>query len=1315
MPIFDPSAKHLLFLSHAGIDTDEALDLAVRLEATKEAQTAGLRVWVDKRDLLAGRSWQSQLEDVLQHGSTAFAVFVGARGVINWVESEVRVALSRANGSDSYPIIPILIGDARPEDLPVFVRQYHAVRAATSSDPDLLRRLIEANLSRGGRVELDLVEHPFVGLTSFSEATANLFYGRDREVDELVERLRRTNLVMVVGDSGSGKSSVARAGLVPRFRGGAFASSKGDRPDPTAWQVVEMRPQAQPFERLVDAVNKAAQQAGISAQDRGALADWVRTRRPEKIRDALRDCAPAPAKTLLLVDQFEELWTLTSEEDRKEFVQALMDVADGAGSSCRIVLTMRYDYYGLCQAFPLLWQRLEMRDAPSRYLLRRMNNSSLREAILGPLRLTTYREDPATKTFADAVLEDIGDRPGDLALVEMALAETWRYRGEYGNRLLDAYSARGGVAGALANAAEEVFHKRLSKEAPDVIKGFFIRLVRLGDTGGTTRRIVRRWELTDQTWILAQRLAGGSSEGEDERYARLVAVSGEPGKETIEITHEALVTQWPRYQAWLEDAASDKRVFDRMIEAASAWSTHDEDSEYLARGADLEAITKLQQDRASWLSSLEARFADASASALRALKVKEKSQRLGLLALVGSLVIATLFSILALLQSKAQTEIANAQREEAQRQAAKATEQQELAESRALAAEAINLWHPLIAAGDQRLALVALANSRPTVRKRFVEEIFHQWLFAERFASDDSIVRALVGISISRRNLLIETLLKVELDGNVDPNVIAALARAAIVLGGSELFSTLTRLCSMTSDPDALRLVGLAFAKPVVDVTGDEAAQAVARLSEAVTRTNDDDSKRALAQGIAALAPRLGRDQAAHAVASLTETLVVTADAAAQGTMALGIAALSPNAEQVAKAVAGLTQALGTTRASDAPEFVVRGIAALAPILTDDHAEHALASLLEALETMAADAFQASALAQGLAALAPRLTANQRSQAVIRLIRDLDKTSDPFKLSSLAEGIAALSPTPDMAEQAVGRLIKAIEEATFSFAIASLAQSIAALSPTLDEAAKAAARLIDSLGNPEDPWKINSQGVAALAPRLAAHQADQFVAQLISTLQRNANDAAVSVLARSIAALSPTPDQAAQAMARLMDSVERTAVGSEFVKAVRVIPEIAHKLPDEQREQAVGRLMKALLRVTGEAESLALAQAIMALSPGPDHVERAMTRLMELLQRTRSATSSEALIKGIAALAPRFTNEEVIAVLVFELARVPWVAVAPLQVGFAARLKLSTESKQSFLSFLSAGRERFGNLVDFEKPLSLPIIEDVKRAMTKNR
>ena len=232
----------LLFLSHAGADLARALELADAIEASPEAQAAGLEVWVDQRPqganrLLGGTPWQEQLETAIAHSSSAFGLLLTKEGARNWVRLEVRVALDRViaaqRAGGAYPFIPIIADDMKDIDaLPPFARQYQGVRLTAEGHglADLIR--VAAGLDATKPVQL--VAQPFLGLEAFEAKDAALFFGRRDETQALVERLKATNLVMVVGDSGSGKSSLVKAGLVPAFREGALADPLGRRPEPGA-------------------------------------------------------------------------------------------------------------------------------------------------------------------------------------------------------------------------------------------------------------------------------------------------------------------------------------------------------------------------------------------------------------------------------------------------------------------------------------------------------------------------------------------------------------------------------------------------------------------------------------------------------------------------------------------------------------------------------------------------------------------------------------------------------------------------------------------------------------------------------------------------------------------------------------------------------------------------------------------------------------------------------------------------------------------------------------------------------------------------
>ena len=205
------------------------------------------------------------------------------------------IAEQRQGGT--YPFVPIIADD--PGDLahlPPFAQQYQGVRLADDGRglADLVR--VAARLDAAQPVRL--VAQPFMGLEAFEAKDAALFFGRRKETQDLVDRLRTTNLVLVTGDSGSGKSSLVKAGLIPAFREGALADPLGRRPEPGQWHVVEMRPGTDPFEGLVEGAQRAATAAGIAPEMIFALGTAIRTRDPGTIRDALRQSGPPGASLL---------------------------------------------------------------------------------------------------------------------------------------------------------------------------------------------------------------------------------------------------------------------------------------------------------------------------------------------------------------------------------------------------------------------------------------------------------------------------------------------------------------------------------------------------------------------------------------------------------------------------------------------------------------------------------------------------------------------------------------------------------------------------------------------------------------------------------------------------------------------------------------------------------------------------------------------------------------------------------------------------------------------------------------------------------
>ena len=625
-----------LFLSHSGVDTEAAAALKARVLAAPAAREHGLSVWFDKDDLRAGEPWQSQLEEAIGK-SHAFAVYVGSKGVVNWVEAEVRLALNRAITEPDYRFVPILAGAAPgPEALPGFARQFQGV-SDVEAKPDQFDNLMRAVLGGAEAGQLQLETEPFFGLRAIDESRSHLFFGREKETEALVGLVHRTPLVLVTGDSGSGKSSLVRAGLMPRFRGGALALLDGTRPEDTIWHVVTTRPRRQPCRQLGDAVDEAAKGLGLSLADRGTLAEWAASGEINKVRRGLRcDLPPERVQVLLVVDQFEELLTITPPELRAPFIDLLLDLSDPADGRHRVVLTMRHDYANLCNTYDRLKARLDAEDRRARFLLGRMSDEGLRRIVTEPLHLAAI-EAADREALASEVLRDVGERPGDLALVQMALTETWRARSQHGGDLLRAYADVGRVEGALAQAAERVRAEVLDTGQRELLDSILLRLVRLGDTGGATRRGASRGEFDDARWSLIQKLA--SEEGK-----RLILLGGSDESPTAEIAHEALVTAWPYFQNLLQDTADEKRVLDALIPRARAWAAEknqrDRDNR-LATGADLELFQGLLQGRATWLSSEEREFVERSAAAVQA-RLRRRS-----LLFQGAIAASLLFLVIA--------------------------------------------------------------------------------------------------------------------------------------------------------------------------------------------------------------------------------------------------------------------------------------------------------------------------------------------------------------------------------------------------------------------------------------------------------------------------------------------------------------------------------------------------------------------------------------------------------------------------------------------------------------------------------------------
>jgi WD40 repeat protein len=457
-------------------------------------------------------------------------------------------------------------------------------------------------------------QSPYKGLHYFDVADAATFHGREHLTADLVDFLRHNSLLAVVGASGSGKSSLVRAGLVHAFQVGQPLVDDVTPPDGCqCWPVHIITPTSRPLESLAASLTRDSESVTATATLMDDLA-----RDPRSLHFYVRRLLSQPGaggRLLLVVDQFEELWTLCKDKaQRKAFVDNLLAAACPEAGGCSpvdastlVALTLRADFYAQCAEFDNLRAALERYQ---RYI-GAMSQEELRRAIETPARRGGWELEPG---LVDVLLRDVGDEPGALPLLSHALLETWKRR--RGRTLtLAGYAASGRVQSAIAKTADEVFQRRLNAEQQSIARGIFLRLTELGEGAPDTRRRVPLDELVpqDETATSVQAVLKTLAD------TRLVTTF----QDEAEVAHEALIREWPALQTWLAEDREALRVHRRLTEAAREWKQNESDEGYLYRGLPLAQAGEWAEQHAGDLNLLERTFLDAS-QALRKREVEAR-------------------------------------------------------------------------------------------------------------------------------------------------------------------------------------------------------------------------------------------------------------------------------------------------------------------------------------------------------------------------------------------------------------------------------------------------------------------------------------------------------------------------------------------------------------------------------------------------------------------------------------------------------------------------------------------------------------------
>ena len=611
-----------IFISHSREDNAFAGVLAERLQAWGHRS-----LFLDfhgKHGITGGQTWERELYRRLQMCRAMLVVCSEASMGSKWCFAEV--AYARAQGK---PVIPLQVEACAIDDI-LRDRQVLDFRERTNDAWERLQNALRREgLDPNDTFDWDPVRPPYPGLLAFQEADAAVYRGRDADVHACLEGINRlsrlggASVLLLLGDSGTGKSSLLRAGLLPRLRR-----------DPDRWLVLDtFRPTAEPvaeFGNVIASALRVRHASGDGAAIRATLRRAIEADGEHVLarclgeygRDLRLASGTAEARVLVFVDQVEELFTRTYPGECHAFA-ALLRAACTSGMFL-VIGSLRSDFLGALQRDPSL------SDLPVETLtLAPLASSALRSVVTEPASVAGLELEPA---LVDALIEDAADVYA-LPLLAFGLRELWERRTPEGQLGLTAYrNDLGGLEGAVARSAERTLRSVCrSAEQEAAVRRAFLGMARVDERGAFVGRPLPWRHIAHSARVLLEPFV----------EARLLVSRGDGGEGYVEVAHEALFAAWDRLNSWLEEEREALRVLGRVRREATAWEEAGCGNDLLLPpGRRLEEATALRESGLE-LSASEEAFVRASETSAR----RRRTIRLATVALVG--VLAVVAAILA--------------------------------------------------------------------------------------------------------------------------------------------------------------------------------------------------------------------------------------------------------------------------------------------------------------------------------------------------------------------------------------------------------------------------------------------------------------------------------------------------------------------------------------------------------------------------------------------------------------------------------------------------------------------------------------------